>query len=78
MIVEHEIDANSEALRAAFEDLLYRRGITHPWLLDDLMATVRRELLEVPREIVAEAGGLSEAETARVAPDLVCLEEPKQ
>lgn len=59
-IVEQEIDVNSEVLRDAFVDILRQRGYDQPWLIDDLMVAVRHELLEVPREIVAEAGGLSD------------------
>lgn len=65
-IVEQELDTNSKALRAAFEEIfrredsMVRYGGNTKWLVDDLMAAVRHELLEGPREIVAEAGGLSE------------------
>ena len=61
-IVEQEIDTNEDALRWAFEDILGRAvrgevqyGGNANWLIDDLIAAVRRELLETLKESVAEA-----------------------
>lgn len=49
-IIEHELDYGWDALEMAFADILSQRGVDSPWLLHDLMAAVRRELLDMPKE----------------------------